>query len=608
MPLNFRITDVVSHATPNTGTLQVNPDNLGDMPLMLTTSLTLSLPPDPGKAPLPIHVSLDGNGEIYVSKGGQALSNSLSLNIKNTGEGPLYSGDTPRPGQPRVIVSFVYGTTAGSLAPDTDRSQGAVGSAWSIAATPAVTEGNAWRTINPGNIAGLKHPVWVLEPATNNTEVIGGRGKSNVTFSFDKIVSFTPEGHTEMVVQFTGFSQTKDKQYEDKVFVLDISKKSPPEPGVKYFFCPLTVIPANGPDDSIQFPLTWVMSSVARVKLEWTGGVLLEKPYTNRPPLDRDSFTVSLPYKEILDVLGRNRVTTVKFTLHAYDVDGKLLNNLTADPQVRGMWRALSFTSTVTSFTVDDPARVLEVPFHWDMFDVERIRLECGMQGVPAYEKKYDPPQLKSSDQHIMKLGPAMLGQALDSPYPNDVVFTLTAAEGALTLNSLTHRISIVSRYFEDPRDHQKYPVVEIENPRTHRKYLWMARNLNFNAGDASSYYNNDPHFAAQYGRIYTPYGAHNTGVPLPWRVPTRQDWLELLQVYGPDAARAYAAVIAGGSSGLNLQLGGTKSGWGFSGMGTAGYYFGPWIAEGIELKSGSFAYLLGIVTAQASVRYVRDL
>jgi uncharacterized protein (TIGR02145 family) len=73
--------------------------------------------------------------------------------------------------------------------------------------------------------------------------------------------------------------------------------------------------------------------------------------------------------------------------------------------------------------------------------------------------------------------------------------------------------------------DGQAYKTVKIGSQ------TWMARNFNYNAAD-SKCYNNDNDMGEKYGRLYT-LDTAKTICPKGWRVPTYEDWEDLINFAG---------------------------------------------------------------------------
>ena len=96
----------------------------------------------------------------------------------------------------------------------------------------------------------------------------------------------------------------------------------------------------------------------------------------------------------------------------------------------------------------------------------------------------------------------------------------------------------------------------------------WTSANLNVNT--PSSYcYDAAEVNCRRYGRLYTWESAQRVCQSLgeEWRLPTDQEWRQLAKHYGrlgndsPDQGKAaYTALLSGGTSGLNVVLGGNRS------------------------------------------------
>ena len=90
-----------------------------------------------------------------------------------------------------------------------------------------------------------------------------------------------------------------------------------------------------------------------------------------------------------------------------------------------------------------------------------------------------------------------------------------------------THMIGKEVHSLTDFRDGQHYRVVEINH-----KY-WMADNLNFET-DESWWYNNNPDLGERFGRLYT-WDAAKEACPPGWRLPTDEEWSEMIRYFDPD-------------------------------------------------------------------------
>ncbi len=92
------------------------------------------------------------------------------------------------------------------------------------------------------------------------------------------------------------------------------------------------------------------------------------------------------------------------------------------------------------------------------------------------------------------------------------------------------------------------YPIALIGDT------FWMLENYRFPA-DGSYIYADNPGNEATFGRLYDARAQPPGG----WSLPTSADWNALFEVYG-DASAAYAALIEGGRSGFNAELGGQRA------------------------------------------------
>jgi uncharacterized protein (TIGR02145 family) len=323
--MKFEITGIKTDDSPGADTIQFNLGNFPEeAPTQVSAPLSISNPPKDGNGDLTkvLQVFLDNQGSVLVSPKDDPLQNSVFLNVKNIDDTPLYKGSGQWKSDPMVSVVFVYGQTIGSLAPDDKRNnEEGSGSAWNIKGKiPYESLENKWG-VNPPT--DNLHPKWQFKPSKNNPGIIGVDQNATITFRFDQIISFTPPGHTQMVVHFSGFMLDEDTPYDDAVFVLDMVKQNAPATrGLVHFFSPDPILNTYQPDTPIAIPLKWTMFNVAKVNLLTTypGIEPIVIDYPNPPAVNYDEKTISLP--------GITRSTGFHVTLQAFNGTGGLLNSL----------------------------------------------------------------------------------------------------------------------------------------------------------------------------------------------------------------------------------------------------------------------------------------
>ncbi|MCL2206938.1 MAG: hypothetical protein FWB90_02455 [Fibromonadales bacterium] len=90
-------------------------------------------------------------------------------------------------------------------------------------------------------------------------------------------------------------------------------------------------------------------------------------------------------------------------------------------------------------------------------------------------------------------------------------------------------QIKKISKTFTDARDNKQYGVMKMGNT------MWMKNNLNYNA-KGSFCYENKPENCDKYGRLYE-WDLANTVCPAAWRLPSHDDWMNLIENSGNNAA-----------------------------------------------------------------------
>jgi hypothetical protein len=270
--LSFTIANVLTALTHGTDDLQINYDNLRgqNIPLQTGVAVSVSVAPPAGAARLrdTLLVTTACNGVVFVSTPDRSLSNELFINFRNINPAvPLYSGKNPRPGNPRVTITFVYGRTSGALAPADRSGTLEQGSAWAIAGAIGVDQTRGWTIRNPAGAANS--PSWVITPLAVNQELIGTQEHSNVSFRFNNIVSFTPVGATQAYVHFTGFMRDDTTPYADETFVVPIAKQHPPNPSVLGTWSLADRVTVQRKKDEVVMPIMWAMFGVGSVELSF---------------------------------------------------------------------------------------------------------------------------------------------------------------------------------------------------------------------------------------------------------------------------------------------------------------------------------------------------
>lgn len=159
-----------------------------------------------------------------------------------------------------------------------------------------------------------------------------------------------------------------------------------------------------------------------------------------------------------------------------------------------------------------------------------------------------------------------------------------------------------------DPRDGKTYKTVKIGNK------VWMAENLNYDAGSGSWCYDNSSSNCSQYGRLYNWETAKRVA-PAGWHLPSKSEFETLLNNLGGSGANAYKQIINGGSSGFNALFGGWRDDNGnFSYLGS---YASVWSASELDNSYAWYLYVgsnyrrAGLSnsskTGALSVRLVKD-
>ena len=131
-------------------------------------------------------------------------------------------------------------------------------------------------------------------------------------------------------------------------------------------------------------------------------------------------------------------------------------------------------------------------------------------------------------------------------------LFKKTKIKHYVDSKSQTSTVSQTSIEFEkegsfvDNRDERRYRTVRIGNQ------LWMAENLNYNAGDGCWIYNDSLSRAETYGRLYN-WETAKRSAPSGWHLPKDKEWKELEIYLGMNPLEADKS----GDRGIAANVGG---------------------------------------------------
>lgn len=150
-----------------------------------------------------------------------------------------------------------------------------------------------------------------------------------------------------------------------------------------------------------------------------------------------------------------------------------------------------------------------------------------------------------------------------------------------------------------DPRDGQTYKIIKLKDGK-----VWMAENLNYEMSGSWCYSYSD-NLCEKYGRLYT-WKSANKACPDGWRLPSDDDWWNMISKYGLAAntyhgklehsgngEAAYDALILGGDSGFSAQLAGYcfHNGNSYDQLNEYGYYWTSTNTYGINAIEYFFSF-----------------
>ncbi|MCL2182773.1 MAG: fibrobacter succinogenes major paralogous domain-containing protein [Chitinispirillia bacterium] len=170
---------------------------------------------------------------------------------------------------------------------------------------------------------------------------------------------------------------------------------------------------------------------------------------------------------------------------------------------------------------------------HNELSGIMNVWADKETKTLRSHAKGGHAGMIYNSVEYKWEKGVLTLIRSEDQDYDNSsetyIRITKTLQKGQMVQTTDTIYSVYDAEPLIDARDGQKYRTVKIEE-RT-----WMARNLNFAAGN-SRCYNDNPSNCDVYGRMYT-WDAAMTVCPAGWRLPAREDWNDLTQAADGDVA-----------------------------------------------------------------------
>lgn len=163
---------------------------------------------------------------------------------------------------------------------------------------------------------------------------------------------------------------------------------------------------------------------------------------------------------------------------------------------------------------------------------------------------------------------------------------------------------------FIDSRDNEVYEYIEIGNKQ------WMIENFRYYC-NGSYCFNSNSNNCKDYGRLYT-YIAAKDNAPAGWRLPTKEEWQELIEKFG-GAKIAGKYLLYNGSSGFNAQLGGDmKVDGSFERLNQYGFYWSSNISKTLIGENHAYYIFFSSKSNEVgnnhtkqssglSVRYIKD-
>ena len=254
-----------------------------------------------------------------------------------------------------------------------------------------------------------------------------------------------------------------------------------------------------------------------------------------------------------------------------YWLIGKQFTYYTKNNQL-AIFREVNLETAVlsdTTFYYNDDGTIARLRIFPEYFD-NYIPVKTGpanWSGIKGYFERY-PNQYKT----INFIKKSTVAEEYTYKYSSDKGFVIKDQK-VQPINSLGERLmenesentdeliensDLDLHYFVDKRDGKKYNTVVIDSTK------WMAENLKFEPDSGKFwYFRNDPRTVGDLGILYTWETSLNV-CPSGWRIPSKEDYQNLINYLSQSSTNVYSELIPEGSSGLNISKAGVKYGTSF--------------------------------------------
>ena len=238
-------------------------------------------------------------------------------------------------------------------------------------------------------------------------------------------------------------------------------------------------------------------------------------------------------------------------------------------------------TNSAPSSTLSDQAKtLLFAASHDNRAEIRSISTKDGWQ-IQTNNKvlfsKGTPRERILWKDALSQLCAEDLAEKLDTSQKLSEIFEMTKKgfEVADSISEISSSQNQKFGLFTDPRDGQEYKTVELFDQ------VWLAQNLNFDAGEGCSFYDDDPANREKYGRLYT-WDSAQRACPPGWRLPSMEEFDSLIAKFGR-GKEAYDALMDDGASGFNVLLAGIQHSDGD--FMSIGKYASFWVSKESENK-----------------------